>query len=303
MWGRRIAYLLILAVCFLNYLIFGIWFSAVLLLAVLLLPIVSLLLSLPALFTVQVAFHMPSQGRVHVPARTSLQVTCKFPAPAVRCKIRIINKLTGQRYVGRPGEYLPVEHCGHLEVHVIHLWAMDYLGLFRRDVKPNQIYTMTVLPKPVPENLTLTGDEGFGQRWKPKAGGFAENHELRLYRPGDDLRLLHFKMSAKTRKLIYREPVVQEQMRVCLAVTLSGTPAELDHKLGRLFWLSQELLKSHVGHEVRCCSDLGDHSYRITDPDSQLAVFRSILASPVTVGEWEPEDVEADRLYKIGGEA
>ena len=160
---------------------------------------------------------------------------------------------------------------------------------------------MVVLPRPVAQTMDLSGEEGFGQHWKPKAGGFAENHELRLYRPGDDLRLLHLKMSAKTRKLIYREPVVQEHLRVCLVVTLSGSPVILDHKLGQLVWLSDELLKSHISHEIRCRSDLGDHRYRITDPDSQQTALRAILSSPVTVGEWEPEDVEADRLYKIGG--
>lgn len=301
MWGRRIAYLLILLVCFFGYLIFQVWFSLVLLLTVAVLPILSLVLSLPAMLTATAVFHVPPQGRVNVPTRTSLQVDCRFPVPPVKCRIRLHNLLTGHRYIGHPGEYLPVQHSGVLKITVTHLWVCDYLGIFRRDLRPNRVYTMSIMPKPVADTMDAVGEEGFGNGWRPKAGGFAENHELRLYRPGDDLRLLHFKMSAKTGKLIYREPVVQQHFRVCLALTLSGKPAVLDDKLGRLLYLSHRLLQDHIPHEIRCRSGLGDHSYRIVGKDSQQAVLREIMSCPATVGEWDPEGIVADRLYKIGG--
>lgn len=301
MWGRRIAYLLILSVCFLSYLIFQVWFSWVLLLTVLLVPVLSVLLSLPAMLTAKADFQTPVQGRMGVPARTTLRMQCKFPVPPVRCKLRLQNLLTKHRYVGLPGEYLPVQHCGVLKITLTHLWVCDYLGLFRKDLRPDRVYTMTVMPKPVANTMGALGKEGLGNGWKPKQGGFAENHELRLYRPGDDLRLLHFKMSAKTGKLIYREPVVQQHFRVCLALTLSGKPAVLDDKLGRLLYLSDRLLRDHIPHEVRCRSGLGDHSYRIENKDAQLAVLRELMSCPATVGEWEPEGIAADRLYQIGG--
>ena len=301
MWGRRIAYLFILLVCFFSYLIFQVWFSWILLLAAAVLPILSLLLSLPAMLTATVVFQAPAQGRVNVPARTALQVNCRFPVPPMKCRIRLHNLLTGHRYIGKPGEYLPVQHAGVLKITVTHLWICDYLGLFRRDLRPNRVYTMAVMPKPVADSLDGVGREGFGNGWKPKQGGYAENHELRLYRPGDDLRLLHFKMSAKTGKLIYREPVVQQQFRVCLALTLSGKPAQLDDKLGRLLYLSDRLLGEHIPHEILCRSGLGDQRYRIINRDSQTAALTQIMSCPATVGEWEPEGIDADRLYTIGG--
>lgn len=301
MWGRRIAYLLVLAVCFFGYLIFQVWFAWVLLLTVALLPILSLALSLPAMLTVKATFVTPTQGRMGVPARTALQMDCRFPVPPVRCRIRLHNLLTGHRYIGHPGEYLPVQHAGVLKITVTQLWVCDYLGLFRKDLRPNRVYTMAVMPKPVAENLAGAGQEGFGNGWKPKNGGFAENHELRLYRPGDDLRLLHLKMSAKTGKLIYREPVVQQHFRVCLALTLTGKPAVLDDKLGRLLYLSDRLLQDHIPHEVRCRTGLGDHSYRIDHKNAQLAALRELMSCPAAAKEWEPEGISADHLYKIGG--
>lgn len=299
--GRRIAYLVILSVCFLCYLIFQVWFSWVLLLVVLLLPFLSLVLSLPAMLTAKADFQVPKEGRMGVPARTHLAINCKFPVPPVKCKLRLQNLLTGHRYVGLPGEYLPVQHSGVLKITLTHLWICDYLGLFRKDLRPNGIYTMTVMPKPLPDAVAVAGNEGTGNGWKPKAGGFAENHELRLYRPGDDLRLLHFKMSAKTGKLIYREPVVQDHVRVCLALCLSGSPEEMDRKLGRLIWHSDKLLGDHVPHEIRCYSGLGERRYRIGHRDAQVSALKEMLTAPAVRGDWEPENVDADHLCLIGG--
>lgn len=301
MWGRRVAYLIILGVCFLFYLLFQQWFSWLLLIIVAALPVFSLLLSLPAMLTVKVSVTCPDQVRVGVPARTGLKIQCPFPAPPVRCTIRIKNLLTGERYIGVPGEYVPVSACGVMEITYKKIWVWDYLGLFRRGFAQTAPCRTIVMPKPITcEIPQFSQSDAEKNGWKPKAGGFAENHELRLYRPGDELRLLHHKMSAKTGKLIYREPVVPLQEQLCLVMTLSGTPAQLNAKLGQLLYISRELLAKGQVYELRCQTGNGLQVFTVADEKAQEALLHTLLRSAVTTGQWLPENLSGYHL--IGGD-
>lgn len=301
MWGRRIAYSFLLAVCFLFYLLFQQWFSWFLLVIVGALPLFSLLLSLPAMLTVRAEVTCPAQVRVGVPAKTGLKIECPFPAPPVRCAIRLKNLLTGESYVGLPGEYVPVSACGVMEITYKKLWVWDYLGLFRRGFAQKQPCRVIIEPKPIPCQIPeYRQSDAEKNGWKPKLGGFAENHELRLYRPGDELRLLHHKMSAKTGKLIYREPVVPLQEQQCLVMTLSGTPAQLNSKLGQFLYISQKLLEKQQAYELRCQTGKGLQVFTVTDEQGQTQVLHTLLRSTPTTGSWLPENLSG--YHHIGGD-
>ena len=302
MWGRWCVYLLSLVASVVFYGAYREWFSWLLLMTVASLPWFSFLVSLPGMLTAQCRLSLPESARMDMPVRPSLEITGWMPAPLLKSRLLVYNKLTDKTVKTKPGQRLPTDHCGYLHITYETVLIGDYLGLWRRRLRKGESVGIYIEPKPVACALPEQLQPRSVSLWKPKpGGGFAENHELRLYRPGDDLRLLHFKMSAKTGKLIYREPVVQQHFRVCLALTLSGKPAVLDDKLGRLLYLSDRLLRDHIPHEVRCRSGLGDHSYRIENKDAQLAVLRELMSCPATVGEWEPEGIAADRLYQIGG--
>ena len=301
MWGRRVAYLSLLAVCFLFYLLSGQWLSWFLLIVVAGLPVISLLLSLPAMLTIKVSLTCPKEVRVGVPARTGLDIQCPFPAPPVRCNIRLKNLLTEERYVGIPGEYVPVTACGVMDITYDKIWVWDYLGLFRRGFLQEEPCRVVVLPKAVPCQMPSYKESDAAQNgWKPKAGGFAENHELRLYRPGDELRLIHHKMSAKTGKLIYREPVVPLHEHLCLVMTLSGTPDQLNHKLGQLLWLGQALVEKQQVFQLRCQTGTGLQCYLVEDALTLDQMLRNILRSKATEGQWIPADISGYHL--IGGD-
>lgn len=300
MWGRRVAYLFFLMVCFLMYLLVKSWFFWVLLVGLVCLPVFSLLLSLPAMILVKGTFRCPEQVRMGVPAKTSLELTCPFPQPPVRSKIRLHNRLTGDRYIGLPGEYVPVKHCGLMEISWTRIRVYDYLGLFSWKRKEEQTHTTWVMPKPVPDPGVGSMPAPVGDRWVPKAGGFAEDHELRLYRPGDDLRLIHYKMTAKTGKLIYRQPMVKMGNSLRLMLTLSGNAKQLDRKLGQLLYISRDLLNKGVSHDVLCRTGKGDLHLQITDEKTQEKAMKTILESPATKREWIAE--ESAGVYRIGGQ-
>lgn len=302
MWGRRIIYLATLLGSLVFYGFYREWFSWFLLMTVVLLPLFSLAISLPAMLTVQAGLRCPETGRVGVPIRTALEVKCKYPSPPVSCRIRLHNCLTDRRYVGLPGERIPTEHCGLMRISYDRLLVYDYLGLFCRRLRKGDSCVVYIMPKPVPSVLPsqMGGQAVLGYRPKP-GGGFAEDHDLRLYRPGDDLRAIHWKLSAKTGKLIYREPIEAIRNGYLLTATLSGKPAQIDKKLGQLLWLSQTFLQQQIGHEICCRTGAGEVRFRVSDAATLDEGMRKLMrSSPVkeASGTDEP-DVVCHR--KIGG--
>lgn len=302
MLGRQIAYVAAVGFSFVFFCFFQEWFSWVLLLGLLWLPVFSLLLSLPALLTVKVSLHCPLEVRRDVPARISLRVESPLPPPPAKSKVTLQNRLNGESFAGYPGEYVPTDHCGLVEISCHRLFVYDYLGLWRFPLKKSHHSRVYVLPKPIPAKLPPTRGQQAVTNWKPKrGGGFAENHDLRLYRPGDDLRSVHWKLSAKTGKLIYREALVPAQQMHLLQLTLSGTGEELDRKLGRLLWISQTLLEQGLPHEIRCTTAEGLLEFSVSDQKSQEDAIYTLLESKPTAGEHYPNP--GDALWKcyIGG--
>lgn len=302
MLGRRIGYLIGVVSCFIFFLFYKEWFSWLLLVGVLWLPVVSLLLSLPAILTVKFEVHAPEEVRAGMPARASLGVDCLFPHVPSKCKLRLQNRLTGERYTGKPGELIPTEHCGQILLECQKLWVYDYLGLWRFSKTAQIRDQVFVLPRPLPDKHLPPPEQMPVRSWKIKpGGGVAENYDLRPYRPGDELRQIHWKVSAKVGSLMYREALEPAQKRVVLTLTLSGTPQELDRKLGRVWGVSGQLLGQGAPHIVYCRTAAGLMTLEITDRKSQEQALRSLLIGQPTLGEAELQIPDALWQCRIGG--
>lgn len=288
--------------CVVFYFIYQQWFSWLLLLTVMLLPWFSLALSYPAMKAAKVAVSCPGVGRMGMPVRTAMQVTCPYPAPPVNCRIRLVNTLTGERYLGRPGELVPTEHCGRITIAAVDPVVYDYLGLFRRKLPELNTCTIFVEPKPVERELSLTGLHN-NSILKPKpGGGVAEHHELRLYRPGDELRYIHWKLSVKTGKLIYREAMEQAKKGYVLTLTLCGTPEQLDRKLGQLLWSCRTLLSEKRSHRILCHTGKGTVTISVTNRNSLEEGLHKLLGMPCVAAESVPEVGDAFWSQRIGGD-
>jgi len=276
------------------------WFAMNL---VVFLPLFSLALSLSAICTVQVKLQCPPKVQMGMPCRITMEKLCRFPAPKVRCKLRLQNAITGERYVGLPGERVPTDHCGFYTIESARTYAYDYLCLFSIPIRKVTDCHVTVFPKAVAGELPdmLAGESDASL--KPKAGGgYAENHDLRPYRPGDDLRQLHWKMSAKTDTLIYREPMISPKERTVLALSLFGTEQQLDEKLGRLLWLSQRLLEQAMEHDILCRTGQGVLQLPVTDRRSLENALTAILHAPQAESDLLPESADARIRVDIGGD-
>lgn len=211
---------------------------------------------------------------------------------------------TGERWKLRSGQTLPAEHCGGLRIEPVRLRVYDYLGLIRLRVRKFETHTALVLPNPIKTTIPPELDRYLACAWRPKfGGGYAENHELRLYRPGDSLNQVHWKLSAKTGKLILREPMEPVRGLLLLTLDINGTPAELDRKFGRLLYMGQYLLSHALRYEIRALTAAGVETYPVEAHSGlQSACEKLLCAAPAGEGSIRDRAYRASWQYHIGGE-
>ena len=304
MAARRIWYLIALLGCGVFYIAYGEWFSWLALLIVAGLPWLSLLLSLPAI----AHFQLEPEGVDAVPMGTDGEVWLlggsAFPMPPFRGKMKLRRCTTGETWRYQALRGLPTDHCGGIAVTVEKARVCDYLGLFAFPVKRNGKKTILVRPNPIPVPAPPDLRSYIARSWRLKfGGGFAENHELRLYRPGDSLNQVHWKLSAKTGKLILREPMEPERGLVLLTMTLRGTPEELDRKFGRLLWLGGYLVEQNVRFEIRALTAQGVQSLPVaSEQELAKAIDTLLCAEAAAEGSIRDHSYPASWQYHIGGD-
>lgn len=279
------------------------WLSGLLLVAAVCLPWLSLLLSLPAMISCKASLQCPDHVTVGNPARTELNIQCRLPVPLIGGKLRLILPVAGKKKRLKPGAALPTAHCGAFRLRCRRLWAYDYLGLMRLPVRFREdqlvlVRPVAALPAQMPDmSRYLCGIT----RPKP-GGGYAENHELRLYRPGDNLQQIHWKLSAKTGKLIIREPMEAQQDAAILTMELSGKPEMLDKKLGQLLGMSTYLAANGVKHRIFCCTGKGMDIHSVSNEQEALDTIDALLQLPPVEENTFPTYPKAIWRYHIGGD-
>ena len=259
MTGRWLCWLAAAAGALAFHLYYDGWASWYLLMLALALPLLSLLVSLPAMLRLRVRWNWPAEPSVPRGAPVTLRLGRRhawLPAPRCRLRLEAVHLPSGQAVV-RPlwldrSEALPLDtsRCGVLRCHLTHGWVYDYLGLFRFPRRLPPARELTVLPLSVAPSPPPQLDAAAALRWQPKpGGGFAEQHELRAYRPGDPLHAVHWKLTAKTGELVIRE--AQEPVEPLRVVSFDLSPATFDRTLDQLNWLERQLLDRQLPHELR----------------------------------------------------
>lgn len=301
---RRLIYLFCLGCCTLFFLAYQLWFSWFALMALLLLPIFSLLMSLLTMRTAHLKLFLPRSIPMGTPQALALRHGSLLCPPPWRCKLEVRRPITGQTWDMAEDEPLPTDHCGALVCSIIKPRIYDYLGLFSMKMNHDPKKTMLVLPTPIPMDLPGV-DSDTVHVWKPKwGGGFAENHELRLYQPGDSIRQIHWKLSAKTGSLILRQPMEPVRQEVTVAMELCGTPEELDRKFGRLMWLGHRLTDRERPFTLQVYTGNGQESWLIADRSEFDKVLHTLLrTSPAENISANAPAVSSAHYYYIGGGA
>lgn len=290
--------------CIVFYFAYREWFSWLALIAVLGLPVAALVLSLPAMTGLRLQQGGPRLVEAGTPLTLTFTAHCRLPKPPYRCDMNVEQATTGFRGTLAEGDALPAEHCGVLVCRPKKPKVYDYMGLFRLKIRGMEESRIIVYPKKVPVTDLPSLERHRARIWRPKpGGGFAENHEMRIYRPGDKLNQVHWKLSAKTGKLMVREPMEPVRDKVCIEMILWGEPEALDRKFGQLLWLSGHLLEQDLPHELRVLTGSGTLTLPVANATAQEEALRLLLEeSPADAGA-VLEPVHAAWLYRIGGGA
>lgn len=306
MAGRRVTFLLLLLITFVFAIAYQEWLAWFLLAALAVLPLFSLVVSLPAMVLARFRLELPSNVTVGQPLEAHVLCRCPVPPPIWRYRVQAEHRLSKHRQRYQQLDFIPTDHCGTVHITVKKFKIYDYCGLFHKSVRlRNRHYQVAVRPFPValPEEPSLDGC--LFPAWKPKpGGGFAENHELRLYRPGDNLQQIHWKLSAKTGSLIVRQPMEPVRGRILVRMDLKGSPDTLDRKLGQLLWLGQRLLEKDIHFQIQCLTGKGVQLLNVTDEQSLLHSIDTLLdCPPAHSGSLADQPEIAIWQYFIGGDA
>ncbi len=299
---RWLLYLAVVTGCTVFYGAYRQWLAWLALLGVAFVPIFSLLVSLPAMRRLAIVSRCPAWLTAGQEQALRLGTKCPLPAPEYRYRVRIKNTLNGNGYVQKTGQKLPAEHCGRLVCTVEQGRIYDYLGLFWLKPRKTLSFSVIIRPRPIPVRLPAETVQRAAGLWKPKpGGGFSERHDLRLYRPGDNLNQVHWKLSAKTGKLILREPMIPADKRVLLEMELRGSADALDRKLGQLLFLSGRLLEQGTDHALRVLTGEGVQTLPVSNELSQQQAIDWLLCQSTAPEGQELSPTAAYWQYRIGG--
>jgi len=300
---RRILYLTVLIGSLVFFGAYRQWLSGLLVMLVLLTPLLSLLLSLPAIFTCKVHLQCPASVTVGAAASVSCDAKSQFPLPELRGKVTAVRSFDGKKKIIRFGTALTTTHCGAIKLQRCRMWICDYLGLFSFPIGKKQDRVLLVRPAPIKPKAVPDLSQFISSVTKPKAGGgYAENHELRLYRPGDNLHQIHWKLSAKTGKLMIREPMEPAAGAAILTMELCGSLSMLDEKLGKLLWMSQYLAQQQIKHRIFCMTGSGVKQFFITNETEAQEAVDALLLCRAHGEITETVYPKAVWRYHIGGD-
>lgn len=261
----RIGYLLALLGAWSFFLFFNGYFSFYILILAVVFPLFSLLVSLPGMLAVRTGL-TPSSPTVRRGDGLGFDLTVsnlrRLPVGRLVARMTCSNLLSGRtaRFRRRGagsrfplGAELAEAHCGLIRCEVTSLKVCDLLGLFSLSLPLPQAAETLSLPLDLPaeEVPLLLGDgEGDISLVPRPGGGPGEDYDLRPYRPGDPLRAVHWKLSAKVDELVVRETMEPARLQIVLTYDHFGPLEELDRVLDRLDAVSRALIAHERSHAI-----------------------------------------------------
>jgi len=260
MGTRRTIYIFALACAANFYILYPFWFSGYLFAVLLLLMPFDLIISMPGMLTRRVALTAPGvleQGMEGTLIVTTIQKR-SFPARCIKARLNISGEGFSEkkRFVcaaqrsSRHELAIDTSHSGVIVYEIKRIWTVSLIGLFALPAPVHRKVGILVLPLPVRPPYVTALPRGVVFHPKP-GGGFSEDYDLRQYRQGDQIRSIHWKVSAKVDSLIIREPLVPPPHGRFVETTKWNDAKERDIVLGRLRWISDYLLKWEMPYYVR----------------------------------------------------
>ena len=275
------------------------------------LPLLSLLLSLPAMLTVSLELSLaPRDGGTPgsmarakkgggIPLHVTVNNSSPFPGGRTRARLTVRNTLTGEErrelLVFTPGrESLVLEHtlssasCGLVTCSLTKARACDLLGLFSLPLLKKRNSACAAFFYPIvytPELLVREGHtpDSEGERYSGTKPGDdpSELFGLREYREGDRLSRVHWKLSQKTGQTLVKELSLPISDHLFFLLDLNGTGTEADTLLDVFATFSGFLAERENAHRVGY-RDGKTGSFRlleISQPEDARPALEAVLSA------------------------
>ena len=185
-----------------------------------------------------------------------------LPVARYFCTVEIVNDLTcetetvtlaggvGAKQSSTHSFLLQSRYCGRLYVALKSVTLMDYFGFLPRKANIKAAARITVLPDLFPMDADMTARPSYASDGAADRRGEdrSEVFQLREYQPGDDVRQIHWKLSAKLEELVLKEASLPESrsLLVFWDKRAKGTPAQMDALAEVVASVSSGLLESGV---------------------------------------------------------
>lgn len=152
--------------------------------------------------------------------------------------------------------YLKTSNCGITTIFLEYVCVSDYFGVFTGkcaiDSRKKEIYVLPWTNVPMAETLAEAGD--FAGKYGEDV---YETYDVREFRDGDDIRQIHWKLTAKMDILLLREYLKTSESGVMIRLDMEEREEkqvisrdEMDSFLDKASSLSWEILKWGVSHFV-----------------------------------------------------
>ena len=249
--------------------------------------------------------------------RGTLRNRSLFPAPAIRGKLSVQNGLTGTTVekglrasiAGKAKKTLQFQvedpEVGKLFATVLDLTSQDLFGLVAFPVEHVAAAEQLVPPPDVPAEVNMvealeTTGESVRYSENERGTDVSEVFDIREYVPGDEIRAIHWKLSAKQETPILREFSQPLNYSVILLVELAEAPANaLQACVTYASAISKGLLEAGVLHTMAWFDGAADEfcDLNITNLEEQSMAELRLTSSAYH----EAENASLDRFLETDG--
>lgn len=224
------------------------------------------------------------------------------------CRVRSAHWMTHETNVWEIGEEetfdIDCKHCGTLHIRAEAVNARDWLGLACFPCKALGSGSILIMPDLFPVQVSLSSQpSALRQEERPgqlrRDGPETENGGVREYAPGDPVQRIHWKLSAKTDRILIREEERPLAGNVLLLLETAGygiQPEEMNGTVEALLSVSRALAEKGVAHSVSW-QDRGALQWMEIACTEDFYVLRDTLLRAEGIEGWESIGAAFSRAY------
>lgn len=295
MIATRIGWLALEAVMIGYFLYFGSSAALGLAIAMVLIPLLTLPVSLCLRNKIKMSVTADTNVRKGAAGNFVIALENPTPLPVMRmqCRIRTENQLNREEQLFFINTWLAPkarqevsaavgsDYCGRIKISPAKVMLFDCFGLIGIGYKPDAAAYMTVQPDTFEMEVALrpdagTNDESDMYSEERPGNDLTETFQIREYVPGDSMRQIHWKLSNKFDRLIVRDPSLPVIRNVLVFWERTGETGDLD------------IIDAQAEIIVTLCKSLLDNSIQFTigwnDTDRNLCILHEIRDTEELVG-------------------